>query len=121
LSDGSNTVGRSVTSAIQAARAAHVEVSTIAFGTQTGTVESNGQTIAVPADETTLRRIAVETGGSFHSAHSEQELRGVYKDIGSQIGYTTKRKNVSWRYLIVGLGFLFAAAGASMLWAGRLA
>jgi Ca-activated chloride channel family protein len=121
LSDGSNTVGRSVTSATQAARQAHVQVSTIAFGTQTGTVESNGQTIAVPADETTLRRIAAETGGSFHTAHSEQELRSVYKDIGSQIGYTTKKKNVSWRYLVIGLMFLFAAGGSSMLWSGRLA
>jgi Ca-activated chloride channel family protein len=121
LSDGSNTVGRTVASAIDAARQAHVEVSTIAFGTPTGTVQSNGQTIAVPADETTLRRIAVETGGSFHTAHSEQELRSVYKDIGSQIGYTTKRKNVSWRYLVIGLGFLFAAGASSMLWAGRLA
>jgi len=121
LSDGSNTVGRSVASAIQAARKAGVQVSTIAFGTKTGTVESNGQTIRVPADEDTLRRIAVDTGGSYHAAHSEQELRSVYKDIGSQIGYTTKRKNVSWRFLVVGLGFLFAAGGTSMLWAGRLA
>jgi Ca-activated chloride channel family protein len=121
LSDGSNTVGRSVASAIQAARKAGVEVSTIAFGTQTGTVESNGQTIRVPADEDTLRRIAVDTGGSYHAAHSEQELRSVYKDIGSQIGYTTKRKNVSWRFLVAGLAFLFATGAASMLWAGRLA
>jgi Ca-activated chloride channel family protein len=121
LSDGSNTVGRTVASAIDAARQAHVEVSTIAFGTPTGTVQSNGQTIAVPADETTLRRIATETGGSFHTAHSEQELRSVYRDIGSQIGYTTKRRNVSWRYLLIGLGFLFAAGASSMLWAGRLA
>jgi len=121
LSDGSNTVGRSVASAIQAARKAGVQVSTIAFGTKTGTVESNGQTIRVPADEDTLRRIAVDTGGSYHAAHSEQELRSVYKDIGSQIGYTTKRKNVSWRFLVVGLGFLFATGATSMLWSGRLA
>jgi len=121
LSDGSNTVGRSVASAITAARKAGVQVSTIAFGTQTGTVESNGQTIRVPADEDTLRRIATDTGGSYHAAHSEQELRSVYKDIGSQIGYTTKRKNVSWRFLVVGLGFLFAAGATSMLWSGRLA
>ena len=121
LSDGSNTVGRSVASAITAARKAGVQVSTIAFGTQTGTVESNGQTIRVPADEDTLRRIAVDTGGSYHAAHSEQELRSVYKDIGSQIGYTTKRKNVSWRFLVVGLGFLFATGATSMLWSGRLA
>jgi len=121
LSDGSNTVPPSVPSAIDAARKAHVEVSTIAFGTQNGTVESNGETIRVPADENTLRRIAADTGGSFHAAHSEQELRSVYKNIGSQIGYTTKRKDVSWRYLVVGLMFLFGAGATSMLWAGRLA
>jgi Ca-activated chloride channel family protein len=120
LSDGSNTFGRSVTSAIDAARAAHVQVSTIAFGTRTGTVESHGQTLSVPADETTLRRIAEQTGGSFHTATSEQELRAVYKDIGSQIGYTTKHKAVTWRYLLTGLLFLFAAGGTAMLWSGRL-
>jgi Ca-activated chloride channel family protein len=120
LSDGSNTFGRSVTSAIDAARTAHVQVSTIAFGTRTGTVESHGQTLSVPADETTLRRIAQQTGGSFHTATSEQELRSVYKDIGSQIGFTTKHKAVTWRYLMIGLLFLFAAGGSAMLWAGRL-
>ena len=83
--------------------------------------EKADQTIRVPADEDTLRRIAVDTGGSYHAAHSEQELRSVYKDIGSQIGYTTKRKNVSWRFLVVGLGFLFATGATSMLWSGRLA
>jgi Ca-activated chloride channel family protein len=120
LSDGSNTWGRSVTSAIEAARSAHVEVSTIAFGTRTGTVESHGQTLSVPADETTLRRIAEQTGGSFHTATSEQELRSVYQNIGSQIGYTTKHKIVSWRYLFAGLLLLFGAGGAAMLWSGRL-
>jgi Ca-activated chloride channel family protein len=120
LSDGSNTFGRSPDSAIAAARAAHVQVSTIAFGTRTGTVESHGQTLSVPADETALRRIAAQTGGTFHTAHSEQELRDVYKNIGSQIGFTTKHKDVSWRYLMGGLLCLFAAGGTAMLWSGRL-
>jgi Ca-activated chloride channel family protein len=44
----------------------------------------------------------------------------VYKDIGSQIGYTTKHKAVTWRYLLTGLLFLFAAGGTAMLWSGRL-
>jgi Ca-activated chloride channel family protein len=120
LSDGSNTFGRSVASAIAAARAAHVQVSTIAFGTRTGTVESQGQTLAVPADENALRQIAQQTGGTFHTAHSEQELSDVYQDIGSQIGYTTKQRDISWRYLLAGLLCLFAAGGSAMLWSGRL-
>jgi Ca-activated chloride channel family protein len=121
LSDGTNTVGRRVETAVAAAQKAHVQVSTIAFGTQNGTVTIDGQTTRVPADDQALQAIADSTGGSFHTATSEQELASVYKDIGSQIGYTTKHKDVSWRFMFGGLLFLFAAAGAAMTWAGRLA
>ncbi len=120
LSDGSNTVGRSVASAIDAARKAHVQISTIAFGTPNGTVVTEGRTVPVPADNQTLSSIAKNTGGTFHAAHSEQELRSIYQNIGSQIGYTTKHRDVSWRYLLGGLLCLFAAGGAAMLWSGRL-
>jgi len=120
LSDGTNTVGRSIESAVAAAQQAHVQVSTIAFGTQNGTVTIQGITRQVPADDAALQQIAQSTGGSFHTAHSEQELSSVYKDIGSQIGYTTKHRDISWRFLFAGLLFLFAAGGAAMLWAGRL-
>ncbi len=120
LSDGTNTVGRSVSDAVAAAKKAGVQISTIAFGTPNGTVTYKGETLAVPADTTTLHAIADETGGSFHRATSAQELEQVYKNIGSQIGYTTKQRVVSWRFLAAGLFVLFAAAGASMLWAGRL-
>jgi Ca-activated chloride channel family protein len=120
LSDGTNTVGRSVNDAVAAALKAHVQVSTIAFGTQSGTVTIDGQTQRVPADDNTLQSIADATGGSFHTAHSEQELSTVYKNIGSQIGYTTEHRDISWRFMLGGLLCLFAAGGAAMLWAGRL-
>lgn len=120
LSDGASTVGRTVPQAIAAARKAGVQVSTIAFGTPNGTVTSNGQTVTVPADTRTLKQIADETGGSFHTAASESELRSVYSDIGSQIGYTTKKKDISYGFLVTGLLFLFATSGAAMLWSGRL-
>ncbi|GAB2466263.1 VWA domain-containing protein [Jatrophihabitans fulvus] len=120
LSDGTNTVGRSVTSAIAAARKDKVQVSTIAFGTPNGTVTDQGQTVLVPADNTTLNRIARETGGSFHTAASESELRDVYSDIGSQIGYTTEKRDISWGFMLTGLLVLFAAGGTAMLWSGRL-
>jgi Ca-activated chloride channel homolog len=120
LSDGTNTVGRSVSDAVAAAKKARVQVSTIAFGTQDGTVTIDGQTQRVPADDRTLQLIAEDTGGTFHAAHSEQELSSVYKDIGSQIGYTTEHRDISWRFMFAGLLALFAAGGTAMLWAGRL-
>jgi Ca-activated chloride channel homolog len=120
LSDGANTVGRTVASATDAATSAKVQVSTIAFGTQSGTVTYDGQTIPVPPDDATLQAVARDTGGSYQSAASAQGLQSVYANIGSQIGYTTEHKDISWRFLVVGLIFAFAAAGTSMLWGGRL-
>jgi Ca-activated chloride channel family protein len=121
LSDGSNTTGRPIEAAIRAARAAKVQISTIAFGTPNGTVTgTNGEQVPVPADTAALSQIAIQTGGTFHTATSVQELQAVYKDIGSQIGYTTKHRDISWRFLAVGLLFTLAAAAASMLWSGRL-
>jgi Ca-activated chloride channel family protein len=120
MSDGANNKGRTVASAEDAARSAGVPVSTIAFGTDSGTVDLQGEQIPVPADKTTLRELAQQTGGSFHTATTEQELSQVYANIGSQIGYTTSHRDISWRFLAIGLLLALAAAGASLLWAGRL-
>ncbi|HEY3090639.1 MAG TPA: VWA domain-containing protein [Jatrophihabitantaceae bacterium] len=122
LSDGASNKGRSPLSAASAAKQAGVPVSTIAFGTDQGTVDLPGYgPQPVPADKTTLHAIADATGGSFHTAASGEELRSVYANIGSQIGYTTAHKVVAWRFLVIGLLFTVAAAAASLLWSGRLA
>jgi Ca-activated chloride channel homolog len=120
LSDGANNKGRTVASAEAAARTAAVPVSTIAFGTDSGTVDIQGEEIPVPADKTTLKELADQTGGSFHTATSELELSQVYANIGSQIGYTTSQRDISWRFLAIGLLLALAAAATSLLWAGRL-
>src|SRR3954468_7883312 len=73
LSDGYNTVGRADTQAIDAARAAGVPVSTIAFGTDYGTLDLEGETVPVPVDRTTLKAIADDTGGSYSEAASAAE------------------------------------------------
>ena len=120
MSDGANNRGRSVASAESAARAAGVPVSTIAFGTDSGTVDIQGEEIPVPADKETLRDLAQQTGGSFHTATTEQELSQVYANIGSQIGYVTSHRDISWRFLAIGMLLALAAAASSLLWAGRL-
>jgi len=120
MSDGANNKGRSIAQAIDAAKAAAVPVSTIAFGTATGSVTYQGETIPVPPDLQALQTLATGTNGSFHTAHSAQELKTVFSDIGSQIGYTTVHRDISWRFLAIGLLFTMAAAGAAMLWGGRL-
>jgi Ca-activated chloride channel family protein len=121
MSDGFNTVGRSVAVAAAAAKAANTPVSTIAFGTDSGTVTVDGTQQRVPADRPTLRGLAEETGGTFHTAASVSELKSVYRNIGSQIGYTTSERDISWRFMLAGLLCAVAASATSLLWSGRLA
>jgi Ca-activated chloride channel homolog len=120
MSDGVTTTGRPVTEAAQAAKAAGVPVSTIAFGTDTGTVTIGGETIAVPVDRDSLRELAGDTGGTFFEAASGQELSAVYRDIGTTIGFTTRRQEVT--ALFTGLALLLAGVGvlAGLVWGGRL-
>ena len=120
LSDGTNTVGRPLAAAVEAARAAAVPVSTIAFGTQEGTVEVDGTRIPVPVDREALRGLAEQTGGAAYTAESGDALSDVYDDIGSSIGTTTERREVTDRF--TGLGLLAAAAAAalSLVWGLRL-
>ena len=120
LSDGYNTVGREDTQAIDAARAAGVPVSTIAFGTDYGTLDLEGEVVPVPVDRATLERIADETGGSFSSAVSAAELEEVYADLGSQIGYATEPQDVSAWFVRIGVLVALLGVVLSLLWTNRL-
>lgn len=120
LSDGTNTVGREVSEAAQAALDAGVPVSTIAYGTPEGLVEVQGQLIPVPVDGPALERLADATGGSAFTAESGEELSAVYDDIGSQVGTTTERREVTSAVTGVALALGIGAAVASLVWGARL-
>jgi Ca-activated chloride channel family protein len=120
LSDGFNTVGRSDTQAIDAANAAHVPVSTIAFGTDYGTLDLDGETVPVPVDRPTLKKIADDTGGSFSAAASAGQLQQAYANLGSQIGYTTEPKDISPWFVRTGVFLALLGAVLSLLWTNRL-
>jgi Ca-activated chloride channel family protein len=120
LSDGYRTYGRSTEDAATAAANANVPVSTIAFGTDTGTVEISGSLQRVPVDRQALQALAETTNGHYYEAASAEALRQVYQDMGSSIGYRTKAQEVGQWFVGVGLIFALAAAGLSLLWTSRL-
>lgn len=120
LSDGDNTTGRSVTEAIDAARAAKVPVSTIAFGTPYGTVEIDGETTPVEVNKQTLRTLAEGAGGKAYEASDGGQLSDVYANIGSSLGWKTEHRDVTARFTGIALLFALAAAGTSLAWTGRL-
>jgi Ca-activated chloride channel family protein len=120
LSDGGNTAGRSPGAGADEAAVAAVPVSTIAYGTPSGTVEIRGRWIPVPADGPTLQRVAEQTSGTFHEAASGEELRQVYEDIGSSVGYRNERQEISARFIGLALLAAAVAAAASLTWFSRL-
>jgi Ca-activated chloride channel family protein len=120
LSDGFRTFGRSIEEAAGAASAAKVPVSTIAFGTDQGTVQIGNQTQQVPVDRPSLQGLAEVTKGFYYEAATGAELRRVYQDMGSSIGYRTKPREVTQWYIGLGLALALAAAGLSLLWTSRL-
>ncbi len=120
LSDGANTAGRSPDQAAEAALAAHVAVSTIAYGTPEGTVVVNRQLIPVPVDGPALERLAKTTNGAYYEAASGKELQKVYQDIGSSVGFRTIRREVSVWFIGFGLLAAFGTAVASLTWSSRL-
>jgi Ca-activated chloride channel homolog len=120
LSDGSNTAGRSPEAAAERAAETRVPVSTIAYGTAGGVIYQNGSPIPVPVDGPALERLAQSTGGLFYEAATGAELRQVYEDIGSSIGYRTEQREV-WAWFIgAGLVLACVAAAGSLLWFSRI-
>ncbi|MGA3562473.1 VWA domain-containing protein [Melissospora conviva] len=120
LSDGYRTAGRSVEEAASAASAAHVPVSTIAFGTDGGTVDISGQLQPVPVDRPALAALAESTEGFFYEAETVSELKQVYQDMGSSIGYRTEPREITQWYAGGALLLLLAAGAASLVWTSRL-
>lgn len=119
LSDGYTNVGRSSTKAAQAAKAAHVPIYTIAYGTPGGYVNNGGQKVNVPVDPIELAGIAQDSGGKAFKAGSSTELQEVYKSIASSVGYTKADVDVTERYAGIALGFAGLASIALLSLAAR--
>lgn len=116
LSDGSNTTGRSPLQAAAAAKAANVPVYTIAYGTENGYVDLDGKREPVPVDHEQMQQIAAASGGQYFAAATAAELKQVYENIGSEVGYEKADREISARFAGYGLALaVLAALGAISL------
>ncbi|MCB0962483.1 MAG: VWA domain-containing protein, partial [Acidimicrobiales bacterium] len=97
MSDGETTSGRPDQQAAAEAKKQNVPISTISFGTPNGTIELPDQEgpISVAVNPDALAKIANETGGTAFEAATEEQLKAVYEDIGSSVGYTTELRDIS--------------------------
>ena len=66
-----------------------------------------------------MRRRPTPSPPAFTAA-TEEELKAVYADIGSSVGYTTEQRDITTTFVGASMLVLFAAAVLSQLWFSRL-
>ncbi len=125
MSDGETTVGRPDAVASREAKRQKVPVTTIAFGTDHGYIEvpnEFGEMVPTPVkvNRGALERIADATDGKAFTAATETELKQVYKDIGSSVGFVIEFRELVLWFVGVGLMFLFLSSLMSLFWFSRL-
>ena len=110
LSDGASNLGRSSAAAAEQSKEMGVPIYTIAYGTQDGFVESNGERQRVAVDHHELYVIAERSGGKKFSAESADQLREIYQAISSDVGYEKVPMEITDQY--AGLAIIFAILAA---------
>ncbi|GLX93794.1 VWA domain-containing protein [Herbidospora sp. NEAU-GS84] len=120
LSDGDNTSGRSVNEAVEAAAGGKVPVSTIAYGTPEGTVAIDGRSVQVPVNKQTLQTLADGTNGRAYTAESGDELREVYAQIGTSLGYRVVHQEITQRFIIGAVIAGLLVAGSALVLGTRI-
>jgi Ca-activated chloride channel family protein len=122
LSDGKTTAGQDPIAVARTAGRQHIPIYTVALGTPQGTVEGGpfGGQLSVPPDPVTLRRIAKVSGGQAFTVEDSSELNRVYQRLGSQVGTTKKKREVTSGFAGIGLVLLAAGAFTALRWRGRV-
>jgi Ca-activated chloride channel family protein len=134
LSDGRQTQGQlQPLEGAARARAAGFPVYTVALGT-TGATSLRGFPGGFPGqggqfgvgrrglapDPVTLKAIATQTGGQFFRARSAGAVDAAYSKLGSSLGRTRGRAEITDIFLAIGAALLVAAGTLSALWSPRL-
>lgn len=110
LSDGSTNSGRPSQSAATEAKKQKIPVYTIAYGTDYGYIEVDGQRQPVPVDHYELQQIAKISGGQKFSAGSSDQLKQVYQSIARAVGTMKQDQEVTELYAGIALFFAVLAA-----------
>jgi Ca-activated chloride channel family protein len=114
LSDGETTIGRASAKAAERAGELGIPVSTIAFGTDWGTIPGeHGEPEPVPVNREELQTVADKSGGQAYEAESLDELRQVYEGISQSVGYEEVEDEITEQF--VGYAVVLAVLAAAGL------
>jgi len=121
LSDGDTTMGRPNDEAASAARTAGIPVHTIAFGTDSGTIDDPlAGTIPVPVNKAALQQLAHQTNGQALTAATADQLSDVYESLGESVTVSREQIEISDWFAGAAMAILCVAGLGSLVWSGRL-
>lgn len=121
LSDGDTTMGRPNDEAASAARAGGIPVHTIAFGTDSGTIDLPLEgSVPVPVNEEALEQLAHQTDGQALTAATADQLSDVYEGLGQSVTVEREQVEISDLFAGAAMALLCLAGLGSLVWSGRL-
>ena len=122
LSDGETTDGRPNDEAAAEAKAQGIAVNTIAFGTDSGTIEDplTGEQVPVPVNEAALGELARATGGQSLRPRPPTSWPTCTRTLGRSLQVDVERREVTDWFAGAALLMLVLAATGSLFWFGRL-
>jgi Ca-activated chloride channel family protein len=125
LSDGAQN--RGILQPLQAAhmaKQAGIRVYPVSLGTPNGKVTFGfgafTNSVPVPPDPVTMSQIASVTGGKSYTAETASSVVQIYKSLGSSIGRTHKRIQVTSWFAAAAAGLLLLAVGTGALFSARV-
>ncbi len=122
LSDGQSNTGPAPLEIAQQAADRGVRVYTVGLGNPEGTVlRTEGFSIRVRLDETTLKQIAQETAARYFKAESETDLGNIYDNLSSQLVFKAERTELTAFFTAFSAAILLVAGLLSLLWFHRVA
>ena len=115
LTDGTSNTGMDPQQAAGQAKRAGVPVDTVGIGQRNQTTLVGGRPVD-GVDEQALQGIASATGGHYFFAADENQLHKIYSDLGSRIGFTTTRVDLTIPILALGTIILVVGGLFSLRW-----
>ena len=115
LTDGSSNTGVDNLTAANNAAKAHIPVDTIGIGSKNQGVYVQGIQVD-GVDEQSLQQIATTTGGHYYYAQDEGQLSKIYSDLGSHIGWTTSKVDLTVPVLALGTLIIVIGGLFSLRW-----
>jgi Ca-activated chloride channel family protein len=125
LSDGAQNRGvLQPLDAARNARLAGIRIYPVSLGTPHGVVTFGfgafTNSVPVPPDPATMSAIAAATGGKSYTAETAASVVEIYRTLGSSIGRTEKRVEVTSWFAAAAAGLLLAAVGFGQVFAARI-